>query len=124
MLSADALHALLSHRWPGNVRELRNLMTYLAATVEGPLIELLHLKEPLGLAASLPTVERSAASQQFRPIAEEVRELEDRADRAAIEAAGGNHTRAAALIQMPLRTFQAKAKQYNLTARARPKSSD
>jgi len=39
--------------------------------------------------------------------------------REALDAAGGNQTRAAALIQMPLRTFQGKAKQYKLTGRTR-----
>ncbi len=34
---------------------------------------------------------------------------------AALVTTGGNQTRAAELIAMPLRTFQAKVKAYNLT---------
>jgi DNA-binding NtrC family response regulator len=49
----------------------------------------------------------------FRPIEEEIKELERRRITAALEAAGGNQTKAAELIQMPLRTFQAKLKQYD-----------
>jgi two-component system response regulator AtoC len=48
-LSAHAVLALGAHAWPGNVRELRNLMTSLAATVDGPTVvpwHLARLREP------------------------------------------------------------------------------
>jgi DNA-binding NtrC family response regulator len=48
------------------------------------------------------------------PIEEEVRELERRRMSEALEAASGNRTRAAQLIQMPLRTFMTKLRQYGL----------
>jgi DNA-binding NtrC family response regulator len=53
--------------------------------------------------------------QRFRPIADELRELEIARIREALEATAGNQTRAAALIAMPVRTFFEKAKQYGLT---------
>src|SRR5262249_23602000 len=116
VLSDDALHALITYAWPGNVRELRNLMSYLAATVEESMIEPVHVKERLGGGAtpSPAVVPNGAAAPVFRPIGDEIRELEVARMRTALEASGGNQTRAAALIGMPLRTFQAKAKQYNL----------
>jgi DNA-binding NtrC family response regulator len=51
---------------------------------------------------------------KFRPIDEEVRELERTRMAAALAATDGNQTRAASLIGMPLRTFQTKVKQYGL----------
>ena len=48
----------------------------------------------------------------FRPIADEVRELERARMIAALQATGGIQNRAAALIEMPLRTFVTKVKRY------------
>jgi DNA-binding NtrC family response regulator len=48
----------------------------------------------------------------FRPIADEVRELERARMIAALQATGGVQNRAAALIEMPLRTFVTKVKRY------------
>ncbi|NPC83299.1 sigma-54-dependent Fis family transcriptional regulator, partial [Pyxidicoccus fallax] len=62
--------------------------------------------------AVVPAQDTAPAS--FRPIAEEVRELEYRRMREALEAAGGVQTRAAQLIGMPLRTFKFKARRYQL----------
>ena len=53
-------------------------------------------------------------SPEFRPLEEEMRELEEKRMRQALDSAGGNQTKAAKLIGMPLRTFQAKVKQYGL----------
>jgi DNA-binding NtrC family response regulator len=52
---------------------------------------------------------------QFRPLAEELRELEIARIREALEATGGNQTHAAGLLSMSVRTFFEKAKQYKLT---------
>ena len=67
--------------------------------------------------ADPPTTPLSAGDlpDGFRPLAEEIRDLEASRMRQALDAANGNQTRAAALIRMPLRTFQAKVKQYGLT---------
>ncbi|HEU4731188.1 MAG TPA: sigma 54-interacting transcriptional regulator [Kofleriaceae bacterium] len=51
----------------------------------------------------------------FRPIADEVRELERARMLAALRATGGVQNRAAALIEMPLRTFVTKVKRYAIT---------
>ena len=61
--------------------------------------------------------ERPAARRAFRPLAEEMRELERRRMTEALDAAGGVQTRAAELIGMPLRTFVMKFKQYGLQPR-------
>ena len=60
----------------------------------------------------------------FRPIDDEVRELERTRMRQALEASGGNQTRAAMLISMPLRTFVSKLKLYGLPTGGRKRKSD
>ena len=119
-ISVGALQRLVGHPWPGNVRELRNLMAYLAATLEGPLLEPWHLPEESaeGRLSSAPTAvpaqKPPEAPATFRKLEEELRELERRRMVEALQASGGVQKRAAQLIGMPLRTFVLKVKQYGL----------
>ncbi|MEO8700337.1 MAG: sigma-54 dependent transcriptional regulator [Kofleriaceae bacterium] len=113
VLSAVIHDRLARHPWPGNVRELKNVMEYLAATVDHGTIEPGDLPPPLGDAViDAPSPAPGAA---FRPIADELRELERRRMVEALAATRGIQKRAAALISMPLRTFAMKLKQYGLT---------
>jgi two-component system response regulator AtoC len=142
-LSAAAMGVLMTHDWPGNVRELKNAMEYVAATCPGPIVEPSHLPDTLHRAlspvsappqaepaqevpppASAVAQERSSSTVQpsagparraFRPLAEEVRDLELQRIQEALEATGGVQTKAAQLIGMPLRTFAFKIKRYKLS---------
>jgi DNA-binding NtrC family response regulator len=146
-ISAAAMQRLLSYPFPGNVRELKNIMDYMAATVQEGVLEPWDLSEHLSAAAPAgqgqggqngqggqggmagegagtgPGSEVHPASQgprrRFRPIEEELRELERTRMAEALEAAGGVQVRAAELISMPMRTFATKVKQYNLLPRTR-----
>jgi two-component system response regulator AtoC len=116
---------LLAHKWPGNVRELKNVMQYIAAAHAGSVVTAEHVTARLGrrreteqVAVLLPPDPAS-----FRPLADEIRELEIARMRAALEATGGNQTRAAALLAMPVRTFFEKVKQYRLQPRKRGSTS-
>jgi transcriptional regulator with GAF, ATPase, and Fis domain len=121
-ISAGAMDALTSYAWPGNVRELKNEMRFVAATADGDTLEPWHLSERLagagtaesGDAAEPPEREPAA---RFRPIAEELRDIERRRMIEALSAAGGVQKRAAELIAMPLRTFRMKSKQYGIELR-------
>jgi two-component system response regulator AtoC len=122
VLSEDALRALSLYDWPGNIRELHNLMEYAAAAVEEAVVEARDLEPRLGRQpGDVPSPEPRADSNaqerapQFRPIDEEIRELEYTRMHAALRATGGHQRRAAELIAMPLRTFQTKAKLYGLS---------
>lgn len=128
-LSEDAMQVLAAYTWPGNVRELKNAIEYVAATATGDTVEAWHIERrlyPEELGETPPTArldpQSTAATDEvveFRPIKEEIRELERRRIAQALAAADGNQTRAAALISMPLRTFVTKIKQYDLTEGAK-----
>jgi DNA-binding NtrC family response regulator len=121
-ISAAAMHALARHAWPGNVRELKNALEFaVAAGIDGEL-QPWHLPRALARSeqpAEPEPIPAQTQPNQLRPIAEEVRELEERRMREALEATGGNQTRAAALIGMPLRTFVTKGKQFGLAGKRR-----
>jgi transcriptional regulator with GAF, ATPase, and Fis domain len=128
-LSIGATVALFRHAWPGNIRELRHVIEYAAAAVQDSAmtIEIWHLPatmaaearrardgaEPARRADPEPA---TASGYAFRPIADEVRELERSRMVAALKATGGVQNRAAELIEMPLRTFVTKVKRYAITA--------
>jgi len=127
VISDWAMRALMDYSFPGNVRELRNLVDVAVATLSEPVLEPWHLADLLQVekAATRLPVEgapqeaapaegQGAADRAFRPIEEELAELERRRMAEALDVAGGNQTRAAELIHMPLRTFQTKVKLYDL----------
>jgi DNA-binding NtrC family response regulator len=125
VLAPDTMRLLAAHTWPGNVRELRNLSEFLAATVqEGPVIGA-HLPEglipsrPAFVARGTGTIQPPGPAQtvgaaSFRPLEEELRELERCRIAAALEHTGGNQTRAAQLLGVPRRTFVSKLREYGL----------
>ncbi|MCE9579306.1 MAG: sigma 54-interacting transcriptional regulator [Deltaproteobacteria bacterium] len=117
-LTTDALQRLATHPWPGNVRELKHVCDYLVATTTGAVIQEWEVEDVLA-ASGEPTPPPvapppRAEAAAFRPLAEEVEDLERTRIGEALRATGGNQTRAARLIAMPLRTFLTKLKRYDL----------
>jgi DNA-binding NtrC family response regulator len=118
-IEGSAVSRLLFYDWPGNVRELESFIEWVAAVAEGHAIEPHHLEEWIGNdnkleSCDLPTF-RTLMPQSFRPISEEVAELEKRRMQEALASTDGNRTRAAALIEMPIRTFSTKLRLYGLS---------
>ena len=133
-LTVAATQALFHHRWPGNVRELRNAMDYAAAAAPDTAVEIdvWHLPPAVIAAARAAESETAAPPARepatagpcalagpplgsvlaFRPIEDEIRELERGRMIEALAATAGVQNRAAELIQMPLRTFVTKLKRY------------
>ena len=122
-LSVGAVERLMAHPWPGNVRELQNLMELVVATDRGEVLQAEALGRHLAV-EGLPCAEPAAApgpnaamptapanADGLRPLREELEELTRERIQQALEATGGNQTRAAALLDMPLRTFVSKLKQ-------------
>ena len=129
----DVVRALHGHRWPGNVRELKNVMDYAAvAALDVDRIQLWHLPEDLAppgpvaveadvdVAAEVEAGAGTAADAsslpagRFRPIDDEVAELERLRMLQALAACKGVRNQAAALIRMPLRTFVTKLKRFSI----------
>ena len=117
-ITDDAIRALAAHRFAGNVRELRHVIEYVVAAYDDPVLEAWHLEERLASSPGAPLevtpAKRAATSPRFRPIEDEVRELETERMRAALAECGGNQRRAAQRIAMPLRTFVTKLARYGI----------
>ena len=128
-LSAATLGVLTAYPWPGNVRELKNAMEFAAVMSSGPILEPSSLPQSLrppgapsaepaapqagpGTEPSQASPATNSAARDFRPLAEKLRELERQCIEEALEFTGGNQTRAAQLIGMPLRTLAFKLKKY------------
>ena len=122
LLSDATLQAISAYGWPGNIRELKNAMEFIAASITTePMVEPWHLPSPVGT-GHLDTAQQQPTDQQqcgptpamFRPIGEELEELERQRMSQALAAVGGVQTRAADLIGMPRRTFTVKLRRYGL----------
>jgi len=115
-IAAGGRRALFAHRWPGNVRELSSALAFVAVTSDAAALEAEHVAAWVeGLREVESTIDiRVDEPAEFRPIHDEIAELERQRMSQALAAAEGNRTRAAQLIHMPLRTFSSKLKQYGL----------
>jgi DNA-binding NtrC family response regulator len=98
-----AADQLLRYGWPGNVREVQNTVEHAVALSTGSRIEVEDLPEELR--AALP---RPRPAGVARPLADVEREY----ILAAVEAAGGNRTRAASELRIGLATLKRKLRAY------------
>jgi DNA-binding NtrC family response regulator len=114
------MQVLFNHPWKGNVRELKKAMEYAAVVAPDDRVEPYDLPTELGgaevagPAAVSPPATPVDTTPAFRPLVDEIRELERRRMTEALAAAGGVKTRAAQLIDMPIRTFTHKLKELKL----------
>jgi DNA-binding NtrC family response regulator len=104
-ISPEVMAKLVNYDWPGNVRELRNVLESLALTSLGSRIELEDLPSTIRDAEA----RRDVAITVGAPMAEIEREI----FRAYIRVYGSKKGAAQAL-EIPLRTFHAKAKRCGL----------
>ena len=115
-ISGAAMAALERYAWPGNIRELRNVLSQAVVFCDGDSIDFDHLPAeiqagaaPVGrtdgaVAAPAPApAERPAGSTL--PLDDEIRELERARILAALEASGGNQTKAAERLGMARQTL-------------------
>jgi len=106
-----AMQCLLAYGWPGNVRELKHVAEYVVVTVEDDRIEPGDLPAELAPVAPVPAPRPAAP---MRNLAAELEEIERLRMTEALATTGGVKTRAAALLGMPIRTFNMKFRQYGL----------
>jgi DNA-binding NtrC family response regulator len=138
-LSKEAMELILRWSWPGNIRELRNVLERAAVVALGPLVEAEDLPEPLRggfgdtrlqsaptvvqpygvfrseglgspvLSSSSDALSGSAATMRQRLSAYEATLMRD-----ALSQTGGHKARAAGLLNMPLRTFMKRLREFGL----------
>jgi two-component system, NtrC family, response regulator AtoC len=104
--SREVMTALQAYAWPGNVRELRNVVERAVLLSDGAAFDLHALSLPASLRPAAAAAADGSASQPLaadgepEPISLDDRLLEVEAGliRWALEASGGNKTRAAALL--------------------------
>jgi DNA-binding NtrC family response regulator len=112
-LAPEVMEVFRRHDWPGNVRELRNVLSRAVILAGEGAIGLRHLPPGLGLAekAEQPAP-APLADGIFLPIGTTV----EQAERALIERTlaytANNKTRAAAMLEIGLKTLHTKLKAY------------
>jgi len=125
-IAPRTLELMRTYGWPGNVRELRNVVERAAVICVSDTLEPEDLPERLRrrssremtvatgevLNASVPPPPSLADSTA--PFKERVKEYEVQLITDALRQAHGNQSKAANLLQMPLRTLVHKIKVYGL----------
>ncbi len=102
-IADDAIDLLKRYPWPGNLRELKNVIKRAVLLSNGGVIK----------AEGIDFLVRDRYSGQ-EPPAMTLKDAEKMAIRKALEAANGNKTRAAALLQIDYKTLLTKIKLYGL----------
>jgi len=118
-LGPAALGKLLAHDWPGNVRELRNVMERATLLVTGSVLQPEHVmieSSVDGPSHDLFDAEFEAETAVIASPFIEGATPEDEKARIlkALEACGGNQTRAAKMLGIARRTLINRIEQFNL----------
>jgi DNA-binding NtrC family response regulator len=122
----DVMSALVSHDWPGNVRELENEMRRLVVLAQDE-VRVEHLSRSVLERRSMR--DRGGASAPLETagdIRAAVADLEKRSIEAALAAAGGNKSKAAAELGISRFALQRKLDKYDVGRtrdRAKPEPS-
>lgn len=120
-IGRDALKQLMEYDWPGNVRELRNAIERAAIMSEGPELNALDLSEGPPPRTEIAAVEVASNGNLMVPYTSDFRddrrEFERRYIARCLEEAGGNVTRAAAVLGMHRQSLQHKLRELGLGRR-------
>jgi two-component system response regulator AtoC len=111
-IADDALDRLVDHAWPGNVRELENVIERAMILADGDRILLRDLPDGISSPAK-PADDAPAATGDFS-MRRARRRFEADLIRRALDATGGNRTRAARLLEISHRALLYKIKDYGL----------
>jgi two-component system response regulator AtoC len=114
-IADDALDRLVDHPWPGNVRELENVLERAMILADSDRITLADLPE--AIATPRKKAAPSGASGDFS-MRRARRRFETELIRRALDATGGNRTRAARLLEISHRALLYKIKEYGLVGDA------
>ncbi len=111
-LAPDARSLLQAYPWPGNVRELTNLMERVTVLVDGTSVSAADLA--LRVEGAPPATGVLAPRDVERPLRDSVGDFERAQLVAALESAGGNLSRAAALLSIPRNTLRYRLERHGL----------
>jgi len=104
--SERALAALRGYHWPGNVRELQNVIQRLVVMCDADQIDV----------TDLPELMRFSALRGGAVLNRTLAEVEAEHIRNVLESAGGNKTRAAAILGIDRKTLREKLRAFQLEA--------
>jgi len=110
-IADDALDRLVDHHWPGNVRELENVIERAMILADSDRITVADL--PDGITAPRKRPSGPAPSGDFS-MRRARKRFETELIRRALDATGGNRTRAARLLEISHRALLYKIKEYGL----------
>jgi DNA-binding NtrC family response regulator len=114
-LSPAARAALVAYRWPGNVRELRNAIERAVVLSSGAQLEVEQLPERIAAADAAPEAGPAlVAVGDGVDMREHIAHVERASIVAALEACGGNQTRAAQKLGVSRRALIYKLEKYGL----------
>lgn len=117
-VSDAALDVLLGYRWPGNIRELENVLERTLLFCEGPRIEAEDLPAELRNTTNDPRLSVAIPPVGVTGLKDAVKLTTQRLEREMIEraldATGGNVTRAARTLEISRKSLQTKMKELGL----------
>jgi two-component system response regulator AtoC len=110
-ISPAAMAMLQKHAWPGNVRELENAMERAVVLCEKKILLPEHLPEPMGAKSGSRRIDDLFEGFSVKHAQ---RIMEKRLISRALDATGGNRTRAARLLEMSHPSLLSKMKIYEI----------
>jgi DNA-binding NtrC family response regulator len=115
-ISQSAVSALQAYDWPGNVRELRNTIEKMVVLARGEILEADDVPENIRNALLLKGIALSAMGgmPQTQLVEDEsLRDMEKRKILDALNAAGGNKSKAAEALGISRRTLHRKLNEWS-----------
>jgi DNA-binding NtrC family response regulator/pSer/pThr/pTyr-binding forkhead associated (FHA) protein len=109
--SPEAAAAIARYRWPGNIRELRNAIDHALVMSTAGQVRIEDLPKPVQDAFRGGTVAGTVAAEDLK---ERLDAVERRSIESALEAEGGNQTRAARRLGISRRALIYKLEKYGL----------
>jgi DNA-binding NtrC family response regulator len=112
VMSDEALEALRAYTWPGNVRELKNALSCAVAFVDGPVLEVRHLR--LRSPSEPPPCEGGQDLERLPLGGLSLQRIERAAIKQTLCQTNGNRALAARSLGIAVSTLYEKLKKYDL----------